>query len=518
MISDYFPRAYIVDCDDDGIYYIRQLDEEDRIGGFEGIVWYGQRFEERPNFANVFIGRLRYGVRSDETGRPSEAVRVDCWEGRFFDVPKGRVCGVNDLKIETLTIDARGITGCDFPQTFLRRTSSRGFGGRAWPIPQSSCWQLLFDLDRVEVPPPAIPPLILRAIVENGISFGTVRMAASLSSSPVTPGFERPSPNLTGQWRGDDRGTYYINEPLGSNDVVWYAEHPLATPFAPGIPPGVPPVAARAWANVFWGERSGETINGLWADVPRGATTGGGELEFVVEDANLLRITRVTGGYGGRLLQRVISRNVSVKVESLTINDPQEGNDEPLIYLSFFKLDGDTVSLDNLTTSTATVESRPEIRFGTLAPGSTTLIADNLGSYRTILTNIRTTSGRDTTSDTQIGVVAYAIELDPGTRESFRERRHAVWMSTQARALNSALSRGELPSREELRSNANRILTQFRWRNTDDLLSGELDFVSLLEVIETPRIERQIVLQGSGARYTLNVQFEATSRITASCT
>lgn len=513
MISDYFPRAYIAGCDDDGIYYIRQLDEEDRVGDFEGIVWYGQRFEGRPNFANVFIGRLRHGVRFDETGGPSGAVRVDCWEGRFFDVPKGRICGVNDLKIETLTIDVSDFAGgCDFLETYLRRTSSSGFGGRVWPIPLSFCYQAAFDLGRVETPPPAVPPRIGRAYREIG--FGDSRIAASLSSSAVTPGFERPSPNLTGQWRGDDQGTYYINEPVGSNDVVWYAEHPLATPFVPGAPS----VAARAWANVFWGERSGNTINGLWTDVPRGATTGSGELQFVVEDESLLRMTRVTGGYGGRLLQRVVSRDVLVRVESLTINNSQEGNDEPSIYLSFFKLDGDTVDLDNLTDSTATVESKPQILFGTVAPDSTNLIAEDLGSYRTTLTSIRTANGRDTTNDTRIGVAAYAIERDRATRGSFRDRRYESWMRSQAWALNSALRRGELPSRDELGRNANQILTQFRWGNTDDSLSGELDFVSLRELTESPNIERQIVLRGSGARYTLNIQFEATSRINFSCT
>ena len=507
------PRVFIAGCDDDGIYYIRQLDEEDGVGRFEGIVWYGQRFEERPNFANVFIGRLRHGVRFDDTGGPSGAVRVDCWEGRFFDVPKGRLCGSNNLKIETLTIDVSDFTGgCSFPESYLRRTSSSGFGGRAWPISTGACWPPAFDLGRVDIPPPPVPARIGEAYRNIGFGFDS-RIAASLSSDLIPPGFERPFPNLTGQWRGDDQGTYYISEPTGSNDVVWYAEHPLASPFVPGMPP----VAARAWANVFWGERSGESVSGLWADVPRGGTTGSGELRFIVEDTNLLRITRVTGGYGGRLLQRVISRDVLVQVESLTIDDPQEGNDEPSIYLSFFKLDGDTVDLDNLTTSTATVESKPEIEFGTLASDSTTLIAEDLGSYRTTLTNIQTTSGRDTTRDTRIGVVAYALERDPRTRGGFRDRRYEAWMSSQAWALNSALRRGELPSRDELRLNANRILTQFRWGNTDDLLSGELDFVSLRELIESPIIERQIVLQGSGGRYTLNVRFEATSRINTSC-
>jgi hypothetical protein len=71
--------------------------------------------------------------------------------------------------------------------------------------------------------------------------------------------------DLTGTWRGDDGGTYYIRQ-IG-NDIFWFGE---LTPQNPG------------WANVAYGTISGNIINLKWADVPKSGARGSGTLSLSV--------------------------------------------------------------------------------------------------------------------------------------------------------------------------------------------------------------------------------------------
>jgi hypothetical protein len=239
MISDFFQRSFIAPCDDDGIYYIRQLDELDGIFDFDGIVWFGQQLEREPAFANVFMGRLRRGARSDARGN-----RVDIWEGRFFDVPKGIFCGFGELNIESLTIDVSDLAGgCDFPEHYLHRTSSSAFGGHIWPLTRTFCWDTALDAGRVLIPPPPIPSRIAAAAWGRNDTLWSQNLAA-LGSVSMAAGFERTSESVTGTWRGDDAGCYYLTEVTSSGEIVWYAEHPTAQPQIRGSAPQ--PASLRA--------------------------------------------------------------------------------------------------------------------------------------------------------------------------------------------------------------------------------------------------------------------------------
>ena len=89
--------------------------------------------------------------------------------------------------------------------------------------------------------------------------------------------------DLTGRWSCNDGGTYYLRQ-TGSQ-VHWYGEAADSQP---------------AWSNVFSGRIHGTRINGNWVDVPKGRSTGAGDLELVLEkDGNELRILRKTGGFAG---------------------------------------------------------------------------------------------------------------------------------------------------------------------------------------------------------------------------
>lgn len=511
MSSDYFRLNFINSCDDDGVYYIRQLGPDDNVGDFEGIVWFGQLLQNEPSFANVFMGRLRLGIDTDELGN-----RVDRWEGRFIDIPKGRACGAAELAIKSLVIpiDPRGL---GLPSYYLIRDNPAPFGGRVWPFPLAPNWQFAFERGLAPFEAPAIPPRLSYAYTGD---LSILDDSAQLTSNPVPAGFERSGDDLTGTWRGNDGGSYYVTQVLGSNEVAWYAEHPTARP---QVSTRFSREPAQGWANVFFGERTGRNIQGMWADIPRGSENSAGHLELEVISPRLLHIVRATGGYGGTTLWKVKTRKLTVTVESLAVHRGEEDLDDPLLYLVFFKIDGETANLDDLRSSSGTVESRPEVHLGPDIIG-TVLVPPDSGRWATTLSTLRSDSGADVESATRIGVIAYAFEVDSGYSSEFRERRFTGWGSTQEHAINSALHRGELPSLEYLRSTANRMLVRYLgpwegspWGDPDDILSGDVAMVSFADLISDSRIEHTLNFAGSGAIYSANVIFEAESRLNTDC-
>ncbi len=99
-------------------------------------------------------------------------------------------------------------------------------------------------------------------------------------------------PDLTGTYKADDGGTYYLKQ-LGT-DLVWV---------------GVSSNDGHDWTNVFVGKVNGNMINGNWADVPRGHSQGTGtlSLKFTVSEFNIsIQKTADTGGFSGSKWQKVI--------------------------------------------------------------------------------------------------------------------------------------------------------------------------------------------------------------------
>jgi hypothetical protein len=103
--------------------------------------------------------------------------------------------------------------------------------------------------------------------------------------------------DLTGTWKGDDNGVYYLRQ-LG--DQVWWL----------GMSGIGGPLVARGtdWTNVYHGTLAGGTVTGTYADVPGGkiqdngpvvlklTSTSGGGMSLVRTDPLL------STGFGGTLL------------------------------------------------------------------------------------------------------------------------------------------------------------------------------------------------------------------------
>jgi hypothetical protein len=102
------------------------------------------------------------------------------------------------------------------------------------------------------------------------------------AASGSSPGGGLGPQDLTGVWKCDDGGKYYIRQ-LGSK-LWWYGEQNPSNP---------------SWSNVMEGTLSGDTITAFWADVPKGGNMESGELVLNVESPNKIKVVHQTGGFGG---------------------------------------------------------------------------------------------------------------------------------------------------------------------------------------------------------------------------
>jgi hypothetical protein len=108
----------------------------------------------------------------------------------------------------------------------------------------------------------------------------TVAMTMAISGTK-----EAHAVDLSGVWTADDGGTYYIRQ-IGST-VWWFGTN-----------------GQGGFANVYTGTIQGDTIGGLWADVPYAVTSSSGELVLkIVDDSTLQKISQ-TGGFSGSLWQK----------------------------------------------------------------------------------------------------------------------------------------------------------------------------------------------------------------------
>jgi len=102
----------------------------------------------------------------------------------------------------------------------------------------------------------------------------------TISSPQYVPGSS--SIDLTGVWRCDDGGIYYIRQ-LG--DTIWWFGEPSTNP--------------GGWSNVANGTIRGSIINLVWSDVPKGCNLNNGALVLSVLSKDKLTATDKTGGFGG---------------------------------------------------------------------------------------------------------------------------------------------------------------------------------------------------------------------------
>ena len=116
--------------------------------------------------------------------------------------------------------------------------------------------------------------------------------------------------NLTGQWSCNDGGTYYLRQ-IGK-ELHWYGEASFS---------GQP-----AWANVFNGSISDGRISGKWADVPKGRSSGAGNLVLEIKNqGTVLRSVEKTGGFkGSRWIRKKTAKTAA---RTLPQAQPERGED-----------------------------------------------------------------------------------------------------------------------------------------------------------------------------------------------
>jgi hypothetical protein len=96
-------------------------------------------------------------------------------------------------------------------------------------------------------------------------------------------------PDLTGVWRCDDGGLYYIRQ--RGVEIFWFGEQSPTDPH---------------WSNAAHGEfDSSGRIRLSWADVPKGRIMSGGVLILQIESGDSLVAVSKTGGFGGSTWTRV---------------------------------------------------------------------------------------------------------------------------------------------------------------------------------------------------------------------
>jgi hypothetical protein len=112
------------------------------------------------------------------------------------------------------------------------------------------------------------------------LAFTALPGAALIPTAPAAAACP-PPPGLTGYWRGNDQGDYYIRQ-IG-NEVVWVGLDSTT--------------AGAGWTHMFRGYRNGNVINGAWRDV-RG-NTGMGTMSLAVTGMTMVRTNATGSGFGG---------------------------------------------------------------------------------------------------------------------------------------------------------------------------------------------------------------------------
>jgi hypothetical protein len=122
---------------------------------------------------------------------------------------------------------------------------------------------------------------------QNVRSNETSNVAASVQSISEDSSIAKANHNnLTGRWKGNDGGIYYIRQ-IG-DEIFWFGESR----------------DEKSWTNVYHGSILGERIIGSWAHVPTGKVRQAGAMELKIESSRRIVATEQTGGFSGTIWQR----------------------------------------------------------------------------------------------------------------------------------------------------------------------------------------------------------------------
>ncbi len=129
-----------------------------------------------------------------------------------------------------------------------------------------------YPANRQGVPPPA------------GVPWGQSRGIISPNYNQTQTSWQY---DLTGIWRCNDGGTYYVRQINGN--VWWYGESPNGQ-----------------WSNIFHGAMNGNLVEGFWLDVPKGRDRNNGAMRLQVDsNGQFHQVNRTGDDFGGSRWDRV---------------------------------------------------------------------------------------------------------------------------------------------------------------------------------------------------------------------
>ncbi len=195
------------------------------------------------------------------TAKPGKiTITIDCDAGRVNDAFSTKV------RIQTLDGKERGsgYAGCN-PGNPDRSTNDIGFKSET-PVllllSSSGHYKIKIEGDWTQSGSASVPPV-----------------QDTVASTPTKPE-SKPANNLSGVYKCNDGGTYYVRQ--NGNNLWWYGES--------GDKVG--------WTNIFKGTIRGNDINGTWIDVPKGNNQGGGLMTLRASNGKFIS-TYKTGGFSG---------------------------------------------------------------------------------------------------------------------------------------------------------------------------------------------------------------------------
>ncbi len=123
--------------------------------------------------------------------------------------------------------------------------------------------------------------LFVGAALVAAPAFAAGAISAGVPAGPTPVQYNLP--DLTGVWRCDDGGTYYIR--MIGTEVSWLGERaPMNSP----------------WVNIAHGRVEGDgAIHLRWVDVPKGGAGGSGGLVLQIVSPGQLQAISKSGGFGG---------------------------------------------------------------------------------------------------------------------------------------------------------------------------------------------------------------------------
>jgi hypothetical protein len=121
----------------------------------------------------------------------------------------------------------------------------------------------------------------LLATVVSGVAVSAAIILPASAAPVAAPAATVARADLTDVYDSDCGGTFFVRQ---VDDQVWWSAESDN--------------GGASWTNVFSGKRSGNVIRGKWADVPKGANRGSGDLALVITSDSSFRATSQTGGFG----------------------------------------------------------------------------------------------------------------------------------------------------------------------------------------------------------------------------